>query len=183
MRNAARNSILNGNSKEATFASLRGQVDMDEEALAKMIQAIPSLDQRERTKGLHITFIILLGVVSVLKLILVIPMIAAIGGTASVLLFIFPLINFALLWGVIKYTPGLHSLVAILTMFSIFRSLRHIGESGGLDTFGVILALALIILGFYLNRQLFPKLVSEESYVTDQQGQTEARMVYRFTEY
>lgn len=183
-RKAAKQSILNGKTKQETFEELKGTSKLPTEDLAKIIQTIPSLKVREKYRTLNIILIVLLSLTVLFKMLAGIPIIIENGIKWFPVLFILPIINILLLVGVATYSPSSHKFVAIFTIIGLLRSLGDlIGKP--FEPFMLIdlsIAAGLIGLGFYLNSKLCPDYLTVKERYQNNQGQDRMRNVIKFDE-
>ena len=180
-RKAAKQSILDGNSKQETFESLKVTSKKSTEDLAKIIQSIPSLIARKKYFALNMVLIILLAITILIKVLAGIPLVIQLGFKWFPLLFILPIINILLLVGVATYAAGAHKLVAILTILGVIRSIQIVQEQfEPLMLIDFAFAAGLIGLGFYLNSLLCPKYLTVKEIYQNDQGQNRMREVIKF---
>lgn len=183
-RKAARVSSLMGKTKQEILETLKETSKLPAEVLAKIIQSIPTLAARQKYKAPNIFLIILLSITILFKIIAVIPIIIETGIRGILLIFILPLINILLLWGVATFNLRSHRLVAILTIIGLISSFKVIASEPfePLMLIDFAIAAGLIILGFYLDSKLCrPYLIVRERYQNDQ-GQDKLRNVIKFDE-
>ena len=185
-RKAAKQSILDGKTKQETFEILKETSKLSTEDVAKIIQSIPSLSARQKYKTQNTILIVFLSLTILLKMLLGIPFIMQNGIKWLPMIFILPIINVLLLWGVATYSTGIHKLVAIFTIIGLLRSLPDmIGVPFEPLTFiaffiDIAIAAGLIGLGFYLNSKLFSNYLTVKERYQNSQGQDRLRNVIKF---
>ncbi len=159
VQKAAEQSILSGKSKQETFETLKETCELSTEDLAKIIQTIPSLDAREKYRSLNTVLLSILILTVFFKIIAGLPILTYYGIRWLPILFFLPAINIILLIGVANYKQGSHKWVSIVAIISLLRLMvdvmRKPFEAAML--IDVVIAFALIVLGFYLNSRLYPK--------------------------
>lgn len=180
-RKAAKQSILDGNSKQETFDTLKETSKISTEDLAKIVQSIPSMNARKKYKTSNMVLIILLSITILIKVLAGIPLVLQLGFKWFPLLFILPIINILLLVGIATYAAGIHKLVAILTILGVIRTIQTIeGQFEPVMLIDFALAAALIGLGFYLNSVLCPKYWSVKEVYQNEEGQNRMKHVIKF---
>ena len=181
---SAKQSILEGKTKQETFESLKTSSKLSAEELAKIIQPIPSLQARQKYKTLQMILIGLLLLTILIKMTAGIPIVIQNGIRWLPVLFVFPIINILLLIGVANYMQSSHKFVAIFTLLSLVRSTNEfLGQP--LDIFMIIdliLIAGLIGLGFYLNAKLCPDYSIKKERYQNNQGQDRLRNVIQFND-
>ena len=182
VRKVAKQSILNGKTKQETFEELKETSYRTPEDLAKIIQTIPSLQLRKKYMSLNIVLIILLSLTVFFKMMAGIPIIIENGIKWLPILFILPIINVLLLIGVITYRPKSHRLVAVFTILGLFQLVGNmVGEPfEPLILVDFAIAAGLIGLGLYLNSKLFPIYSTVKERYQTNQGQTRIKDVIKF---
>jgi predicted RNase H-like HicB family nuclease len=183
-RKAAKQSILDGKTKQETFETLKETSKLPTEDLAKIIQSIPSLNARQKYKTLNVVLIVLLSLTVLFKMLSGIPIVIQNGIKWFPILFILPIINVLLLWGVATFSAGSHRFVAIFTILGLLRSLGDlIGKPfEPLMLIDLAIAAGLIGLGFYLNSKLCPDFLTVKERYQNNQGQDRMRNVIKFDE-
>jgi hypothetical protein len=158
VRKAAKQSILDGKTKQETFETLKETSKLPTEDLAKIVQSIPSLQARQKYKMPNMILIGLLTLTVLFKMMAGIPIIIENGIKWFPVLFILPIINILLLIGAATYTQNSHKWVAVFTILGLLRSLSDIlGQPfEPLIIIDLTIAAGLIGLGFYLNSKLCP---------------------------
>jgi hypothetical protein len=184
VRKFAKQSILEGKTKQDTFETLKVSSKMQTEELAKIIQAIPSIQARQKHKALNMILIGLLSLTVLLKMMAGIPIIIDNGIKWFPVLFILPIINILLLIGVVTYSQNSHKWVAIFTILGLLRSLSDIlGQPfEPLILIDLTIAAGLIGLGFYLNAKLCPNYSTTKERYQNNQGQERLRNVIKFND-
>lgn len=181
LRNEAKKRIRAGLAKQEVFDELKNKAIISNEELAKYIQDIPSLAMREKYKTWQSLLIVLLVVTIVFKLILALPFMTN-GLVSGVLALLFvPLVNVLLLIGVVRYSTGAHKFVAVFTIISLLRVSSDFLNNPFEDIvvlLSVLIAGALIFIGFYLSSKLHPAYEMKREKYLNKDG--ESRMRYRY---
>lgn len=150
--------IQNGKSKQAVFDELNETCGLEPEVLAKLVQAVPSLEARHKYRILHRTFIILNIISILISMLALIPMIIQLGFMWMPIVFLIPLVNIILLISAILFNPRSHTSISFIGIISIIQSkdliLDNIKEPAML--FSMAILIGIIVLGFYLNSKLCP---------------------------
>lgn len=182
LRKAAKKSILEGKSKQETFENLKISSKISNEELAKIIQITPSLEAREKFKTLNGILIGTLLITVLFKMLAGIPIVIENGIKWIPVLFLLPIINILLLIGVATYSPNAHKLVGIFTIIGLFRGMGNIigNDLDGFIIFDLIIAAAMIGLGFYLNSKLTPEFSKSKELYQNDQGEDRMRYVIKF---
>ena len=182
VRKAANQSILNGKTKQETFEELKTTSHRSEKDLAKIIQTIPSLRARKKYKVLNIILIVLLSLTILFKMMAGLPIIIENGIKWFPIVFLLPIINIWLLFGVITYRPHYHRMVAVFAILGLFQLFGNmVGEPfEPLIIIDFSIAAGLIGLGFYLNSKLFTNYLTVKERYQNNQGQTKLRDVIKF---
>lgn len=177
LRKIAKQNIQEGKSKQETYEILRDASTLPAEELAKIVQSFPSAEAKNKYKALNITLMILLGITATGKVLAGLPLVLQHGVSWTPVLFLFPLINIALLIAVGMYSSGAHKAVGILSAFGLLRYFNNVR----FDSFDVYMGIelgfiiTLIALGFYLNSVLCPSYKKIGETYLNQQGQKRMR--------
>jgi len=182
VRRAAKQSILNGKTKQETFEELKMTSYRSAEDLAKIIRNIPSLKARKKYKTLNNILIVLLSLTIAFKIMAGIPIIIENGIKWIPILFLLPIINILLLIGIATYSPGGHKAVALLTLLGVFQLIGNI-VGKPFEPFILIdfaIAAGLIGISLYLNSKLFPDYLTVKEHYQNNMGQKKLRDVIKF---
>lgn len=177
VRKLAQQKIKEGKTQQQTFEEIKEESDRPAEEIAIIVKGIPTLAKRQKYKSLNSVLIGLLVLTIALKMNSGIPIVVEKGIKWFPIIFILPLINVFMLWGVSTFRASFHRFAAVLTMISVIRNLKHfLGES-----FEPMLILDLMIyggiifLGFYLQGKLTPGYATVKERYTNSEGQARLR--------
>lgn len=180
----ARKQISEGKTRQETFDTLMASNNLPSVEFATIIQAIPSVQARNKYKTANVILTTLLILTIVFKLITGIFFVMENGLMTLPVLLLLPLLNIYLLWGVLNYRPGTHRVVGILAILGILRSLQHvIGQPfDPLLFLDFSIAAGLIGLGFYLHNKLHPVYRTVRESYQNSEGHELVRNAIKFDE-
>jgi hypothetical protein len=159
-KKAAKQHLLSGKTKQETFDSLKGISNLPVVDVAKIVQSIPTLKDRQKYKIFNNILIVLLSITAFSKTITGLTFVLESGIIWFPVLFIFLLINILLLCGVVTYSAGCHKFVAFFSMLGVINSIeKMISDSfvSPLILIDLTIAVCLAGLGLYLNYVLYPE--------------------------
>ncbi len=162
---SAEQKIKEGKSRQETFEELKEESKNKSEEIAKIVRFIPTLENRQKYKAAQIILIVLLSVTILFKMFAGIPIIIENGIKWWPIIFLLPIINIALTYGIVTYKGQYYQFVGIFTILGLLRSFQNISGT----TFDTLILVdvgitgGLIGLGFYLNS----KMVSEHKTVKE----------------
>ena len=179
IRKTAKQSILNGKTKQETFEELKGISYKTAKKTANIIQTIPSLQTRRMYKLQYIVLIVLLSGTILFKMKAIIPFI--IENEAWLLIILLaPIIN--ILVGIITYKPNSYMMLALLSWLwqyiLCFELVRDTFKP--LILIDIVIASVFIELGSLLHSKLFPEYLTEKELYKNKQGQNRQRIVIKF---
>jgi len=150
--------IKEGKTQQQTFDEILELSDMPAEEIANIVKVIPTLASRQKNKIFNVILIVLLSLTVLSKIISGIPIVLQNGLKWIPILFLLPIINVLLLWGVATYKANFHRFVAIFTILGILNSLSKIigVPFNYLLLIDFSIYAVLIILGFYCQSKLTP---------------------------
>ena len=150
--------IKEGKTQQQTFDEILELSDMPAEEIANIVKVIPTLESRQKNKIFNVILIVLLSLTVLSKIISGIPIVLQNGLKWIPILFLLPIINVLLLWGVATYKANFHRFVAIFTILGILNSLSKIigVPFNYLLLIDFSIYAVLIILGFYSQSKLTP---------------------------
>lgn len=155
IRKLALQKIKEGKTQHKTFEELKGTSGIPSTELANIIKAIPTLALRNKYKILNDILIGLLGITFAFKIMTGILLIIENGVSWIPILFILPIINVFLLWGVATYSGSTHRLVGVFGVLSLTNTISNLNEGFlAFIDFGILVAI--IGLGYYLQSKLTP---------------------------
>jgi hypothetical protein len=180
----ARKQIAEGKTRQETFDTLMASNNLPSVEFATIIQAIPSVQARNKYKTANAILTTFLILTIVFKLITGIFFVMENGLMTLPVLLLLPLLNIYLLWGVLNYRPGTHRVVGILAIIGILRSLQHvIGQPfDPLLLLDFSIAAGLIVLGFYLHNKLHPVYRTVRESYQNSEGHELVRNAIKFDE-
>ena len=176
-RKLARQKINEGKSHQETFEELLQETKKPAEGIAKIVRFIPTLENRRKYKTVQTILIIVLALTILIKMAAGLSIVMEKGIHWSPIIFLLPIINIALLYGVATYQGQYYRLVVILSIFSLINGLLNTaGEAfDPLILIDLGIAGVLIGLGIYLNAKMVSKCQTIKEKYLDQEGEPQLR--------
>ena len=182
VRQLAKQKIKEGKTQQQTFEEIKETSDRPSEEIANIVKQIPTLAARQKNKTLNYVLIGLLALTILSKMLAGIPIALQDGIKSLPIIFILPIINILMLWGVSTYSVGAHRVTGFLSLLALLRSLGDIlGKPfEPLVLVDLVLIGGMLFLGFYLNNKLTPGYDIVKEKYTDSQGRTKLRNKIKF---
>tara|TARA_B110000211_G_C13846582_1_gene450301 strand:+ start:68 stop:640 length:573 start_codon:yes stop_codon:yes gene_type:complete len=183
IRKAAEEKIKSGKTRQESFTEIKAEATkMKAEDIAKIIRYIPTLDSRNKYKTPHTILLILLGISILFKMIAGLPIVLEKGINWLPIIFLLPIINIVLTYGVATYKGQFYKYIGIFTAISLVNGLKEIigVDFDSLLLIDFSLAGGLIGLGFYLNSKMTSDFKTVKEKYTNQKGQARLRNILRF---
>ena len=184
VRKLAKKMIEDGRSHQETFNEIKDLCDFSVEEIAKIMKLIPSKSKKEKNKVANTVLFIVLCFTIVQKIFFGLSLIEDLEGFAILIILLFPLLNVYFAYNVAVFNTPIYRMIAFFTIISIIQSLKNISGIT-MDIFAlidIVIAIALIFLGFYLNTKMTVLYeVSNEKY-ENQNGESRLRKVITFEE-
>lgn len=184
LRKLAEQKIKEGKSRQVTFEELKEESKNKSEEIAKIVRFIPTLENRQKFKTAQTILLVALGITILFKMLAGLPIVIEKGINWLPIIFLMPIINIALTYGVATYKGQYYRLVGIFTILGLLRSLRDIIGTTFEPLILIDLGIAgvLIGLGFYLNSKMVSEYQTVKEKYTNQQGQTRLRNKIKFVD-
>lgn len=145
-----------GNDDQSIYNELTTRFE-DKKAIAKLIIGSPTPEAKKKNKNLNTLLFALIATTIVFKIITAFLLTFNQGGLfAGLFIFIYPLINIYIAFGVFNYLPTVYNLGAILSLISCFKILLGIKENLIYGSIDLLLAATMLMLFFKLKDNLFP---------------------------
>lgn len=171
--------IYEGKSHQEIYDGLNAKFPNREIDLARIVAKEVTLAQRQRYGIWNTVLIVLLAISVAIKVAVAVYWVSETGPWTLILSLFLPVINVVMLVGVVKWRLGAYSAVGTLGVMSLFK-LQNFTLSFAFNPFNG-LSTGLIILGFYLFRQLGGSYKTSSQQYKDAKGQIRARHVVRFS--
>ena len=180
IRKAAKQSILNGKTKQETFEELKGKNYKSAKKTANIIQKIPSLRARSRYKIQYIALIVLLSIVVLVKMKTVLPFIIE-NEMWILVIFLLPII-INIFVGIARYRQNSYITVTLLSYFwQLILGVELVNNTfKPLLLIDIAIAAGLIELSSTLNSKLFPEYLTAKEPYKNKHGQNRQRIVIKF---
>lgn len=185
IRNAANQKFLKGKDIHQTFEELQEEVvGKSAEDIAKILRFVPTLEKREKYKIAHTILILTLGLTVMFKALMGVPIILENGINWLPIIFIMPIINIILVYGVATYQGQYYNYVAIFTVIGLLRMLKEINNNQSdlylLVDFGI--AGILIGLGYYLSSKMNTAYKTVKVKYTSREGKVRVKDKIKFVD-
>ena len=182
IRKLAQEKIQEGKTQQQAFDEIKELAEAPDEEVANLVKTIPTLQIRKKYQVLNAVLISLLLLTVVFKVILAVSMIMHNGLAWSPVIFIFPVLNCAMLYGAATYAIRAHQTVAILTGLGFIQTLGRLTFQP-VVLVDLAITAALIGLGIYLQGKLTPGFTRVNETYTNPQGKVKARVKIRFADF
>ncbi len=184
LKKLAEQKIKEGKSRQETFEELREESKDKSEKIAKIVRFIPTLENREKYKTAQIILLVTLVITILSKILTGLSIVIEMGINWLPVMFLIPILNMVLTYGVAKYKGQYYRLVGIFTILGLIRSLKGVLGTTfePLVFIDLCIAAVLIGLGFYLNAKMVSEYQTVEEKYTNQQGQSRVRNKIKFVD-
>lgn len=181
LRKAAEQMVQAGMGRQQVFNELRVQSGLPEEKVAQVVRYVPSLESRERYMTAQAMLIGLLVLTIVIKLGIALLQVIQVGLAWTPFIFLLPLINIALLYGVVTYRGRAYHFVGLFAFFTLTRIVFDLNSSTSWFVWvDVAIAAALLGLGYFLNSKMVPGYQEVKEKYVNAEGQERLRNVIQF---
>lgn len=176
-RKLIRAKIESGSTPQQVYDELKGPGNAADEQLADAVRYVPTLERRAQYKTAQWVLMALLAAAALWKFVFVLPSVVDQGWLPIVFHGLFGLAYVVAMIAVALYWRRAHTLAGLLG----FMEPMHNNDTAFAENMAVILLLGvLMILGFYLQRELSPDYIKLKENYTNAEGQTRLREVVRF---
>lgn len=184
IRKLARQKINAGASRQQALEELQQETQKPAEDLAKIVRFIPPLEIRRQYKTAQTILIIALGLTVLFKMAAGLSIVMEHGISWSPVIFLIPLINVVLTYGVATYRGEYYIIVIIFAILGLFNGLQNTNVAPFDPLILIDLGIAGLLtgLGFYLNAKMVAKTQTVKEEYTNQEGQALLRNKIEFVD-
>jgi len=177
LKKLAEQKIKEGKSRQDVYVELKEESNYKSEEIAKIVRFIPTLENRHKYKTAQTVLIIALGITILFKMLGGLSIVMVKGINWLPIIFLMPIINIVLTYGVVTYKGKYYRLVGIVTILGLLRSLQDINglNFNLLTLIDLGVAGVLIGLGFYLNSKMASEYQTVKEKYTNKQGKDRLR--------
>ncbi|MCG8699236.1 MAG: hypothetical protein MI922_14370 [Bacteroidales bacterium] len=174
--------IQEGKTRQETLDEMQSETQSTRVDIAKILKFIPPLKTREKYQIFNSVLLFVLILTAGFKILAGIPIIIENGIKWLPILFILPMLNLVLAYGVAKFMGEYYRLIAILTILSLLRSLGGIDLTDIYSLMDLIIAGLLIFLSFFLKAKFATDYESKREYYTNDLGENRGRDIISFND-
>jgi len=173
IRKIAEDKINSGMSHQEVFNELKETIDEPLNKIANILKTIPKPKKIKEYKIAHLVLFGVLIITILSKMLIGVGFVIENGLKTAPLIFILPIINIFLLYGITKYKTQYYQFVGIFSLLSITRIMRtfNLDNLDKLDFYGIIFSFLILViligLGFFLYSEMSSKFkIEKETYIT-----------------
>lgn len=184
IRKIASTKLNEGKKRQQVLTEMAEETQAPVADIAAVLRYTPSRRTKKKYQLVNSLLLTILILTVILKFIIGIPIVLENGIQWLPLLFLVPLINILLCYGVATYRGRIYKWVAIYSAISLLKSLPALLTNGVdfLEAIDLVIVGLLIFLGLYLNRKFAADYKTKREYYINDLGQRRGRDVIFFND-